>query len=194
MVLQLVPEAEYHEVVALPTSGSVTFGRKECTHCIQHKKVSGVHCELLLESQDGVLTVHVKDRSTNGTFVDGSLVSKTKPSRLMIGSTLGFANPVAQATARAIPLFTLVDSALTQAGEEENPPVEDHAGYDIAVVSEPSGAASTTAHAVSSRMAKPHPRLPAATCCSCLPQAEPTSDAFDDPLTKMKICCCRGAP
>ena len=121
--MQLVPATDDHAILPLPEPGTFTIGRKDgCTLIIPHKKVSGKHCELLVEQRDGVLQVLVTDLSTNGTFVNGAQIAKGGRIPLQLGSTHTFANPDAQATYAEMPLFTLVvippSAEVLHAGEQ----------------------------------------------------------------------------
>jgi len=71
--------------------GTVTFGRRQnCTICIPHIVVSGLHC-VLSYNKDNV--VFLQDSSTNGTWVNGKLVGKGNKVYVNHGDVINLARP-----------------------------------------------------------------------------------------------------
>lgn len=89
----------------LLTHESVDFGRKSsCRVQIKHPAVSGIHCEL---TNLGSGEVWLKDHSTNGTFVNGTIVGKGKKVLLHDGSEIVL---IKSATDKIGYKFVIIDS------------------------------------------------------------------------------------
>lgn len=96
---QLIPSENavpFLETIVLYTDDTLcTVGRsKELIQPfrIEHsEKISGKHCQLLLDP--GTLRVHLKDTSTNGTFVNGTRLGKKRSVELHSGDVVALTKP-----------------------------------------------------------------------------------------------------
>ena len=84
----------YDEIVLNRARPSCVIGRsRNADYHVSHPQISGLQCTLTLELAHSRLLV--TDMSTNGTFVDGTVVGRGQACELSNGSTVHFlgANP-----------------------------------------------------------------------------------------------------
>lgn len=124
--LTLCDQGEGRANVVVFGEDGVRFGRdRSCSDVVLHSSsISRLHCVLSVMSDE----VYVHDKSSNGTFINGSRVGRGRRSLLQPGDVLCFVNPVLTEAGQ----FAYVFTPPPELTDEANPLVHPSSSFALA--------------------------------------------------------------